>query len=393
MDFSNQLLFFFSALGVFNGLLLTVFLWKVEPKSLANRFLSLMLLMICLRIGKSVFFYFQSDLALTYLQIGLSACFLIGPFLYFFIAASFEKLNRKHSQIHIVLLITLILAIGLSFPYQAYPDLWRGIIFRTVNLTWLIYLVLAWYLALFAIKDKKSNSNANDSNLTKTSIQDKTTFNTARKAVKDYPLEISVLAGNSLIWLAYYTSSFTSYIAGALSFSFITYLTLIIYFRQRDLKGDPKSDSEKSDVNQKDWAQKNRTQKYADKQLDEDTVETLVTGLTQLMQEQKLYKDANLTLPKIAKKLGTNVPVLSQLLNDNLNIPFSQFINEHRIEEAKQLLLENINQSMEVIAEQCGFNSQSTFYTAFKKHAHTTPAKYRGDRLSLQSEPPKSHSS
>ena len=60
----------------------------------------------------------------------------------------------------------------------------------------------------------------------------------------------------------------------------------------------------------------------------------------------------------------------------------SVFINEYRIETAKTLLKTNPNLKMEIIAEQSGFNSNSTFYAAFKKVTNTTPAKYAKNQVS-----------
>ncbi len=60
MEFSAQLLFFFSALGAFNGFLLAVyFLFFAKPKNLINRMLGMLILMLSIRVGKSVFFLVQ----------------------------------------------------------------------------------------------------------------------------------------------------------------------------------------------------------------------------------------------------------------------------------------------------------------------------------------------
>ena len=50
---------------------------------------------------------------------------------------------------------------------------------------------------------------------------------------------------------------------------------------------------------------------------------------------------------------------------------------EYRIEEAKRLLKEKMNYKVEEIAEQVGYNSKSSFNTAFKKITGMTPSEWR----------------
>ncbi len=81
MELSRELLFFFSALGAFNGIVLGLyFLFFAKPKHISNSFFGAFLLMLSIRVGKSVFFHFNTDLSFHYLQLGLTACFFIGPF-------------------------------------------------------------------------------------------------------------------------------------------------------------------------------------------------------------------------------------------------------------------------------------------------------------------------
>ena len=60
-------------------------------------------------------------------------------------------------------------------------------------------------------------------------------------------------------------------------------------------------------------------------------------------------------------------------------------MNEYRIEAAKLLLINEKKMSMDLIAEQCGFNSQSTFYNAFKKLVGATPALFRKENKPIRS--------
>jgi AraC-like DNA-binding protein len=100
--------------------------------------------------------------------------------------------------------------------------------------------------------------------------------------------------------------------------------------------------------------------------------------LSLLMTIEKPYLDENLSLPKLAKKMGISVHNLSYLLNEGFDVNFFQFVNRYRIEEAKRILLspEHAHLSMIGIAFECGFNSKTTFNTTFKKITGVSPSAF-----------------
>ena len=167
---------------------------------------------------------------------------------------------------------------------------------------------------------------------------------------------VNVYFGTFLIWLAYFTAHYTSYIVGALSFSFVLYLSILLWIFTKKQKQEVK---------------------YGDKKIDTETEQELTEKLAQLMSKEALFKNPNLTLPQLAKKVQVSVPQLSQFLNDNLEKSFAQYINGLRIKEAKRLLVSDSHLTMENVAELAGYNSQSTFYNAFKQIENCTPASYR----------------
>ena len=96
VDLSRQLLFLFSALGAFNGLFLSLyFAFFLNKKRKANYFLSALLFVLSIRIIKSVFFYFNPSLSGVFIQVGISACVLIGPFLYLYSSMQVSKKERQ----------------------------------------------------------------------------------------------------------------------------------------------------------------------------------------------------------------------------------------------------------------------------------------------------------
>lgn len=86
----------------------------------------------------------------------------------------------------------------------------------------------------------------------------------------------------------------------------------------------------------------------------------------------------------LAQELGLSTSHLSNLINTYSYYNFSDYINQLRVEYAKQLLIDKQYKQYTIIAIglESGFNSKSTFYTAFKKFTGQTPAEYRQQYLS-----------
>ena len=99
--------------------------------------------------------------------------------------------------------------------------------------------------------------------------------------------------------------------------------------------------------------------------------------MNQLFEEKELFKNPNLKIADLAKELNMSSQRLSQFLNDNMGKSFSGFINEHRINAAKKMLLQDNRYTAETIGYECGFNSKSTFFTTFKKLTGHTPANFK----------------
>ncbi len=343
MEFNWVLLFFFSALGAFNGLCLGFyFLFIAKPKHISNRFLGVLLIMMSVRIGKSVFFYFKPDLAFIYLQIGITACFFIGPFLYFYVKSVVEPKSGvvQNWKYHLAILVPFILIIGIAYPFETHVDFWRPYIVYGIYLQWLAYILASGWILRRELKQLLHQP----------------------KSLRTQQIWLlSVFLGNLAIWAAYFFTNFTYYIVGALTFSFLFYLLALLVFMNRKKKSHlfvPE-------------------QKYADKRIATSEAEVLLNRLTQLVENEEPFTDANLKSSDLAKKMQLSVHQLSQLLNDNLGKSFPVFINEHRIAKAQKMLASNDILTLEAIGYECGFNSKSTFYTTFKKITGSTPARYK----------------
>ncbi|UWX55554.1 AraC family transcriptional regulator [Maribacter litopenaei] len=99
-----------------------------------------------------------------------------------------------------------------------------------------------------------------------------------------------------------------------------------------------------------------------------------------ILREQE-YLDPYLSLEKLSEKVNKSVSTVSKLMNTYTNGNFTDYINKYRVEEAKALL-SNPKFSYYTVASiglECGFNSKSTFYPAFKKFTDLTPTEFRNN--------------
>lgn len=98
-----------------------------------------------------------------------------------------------------------------------------------------------------------------------------------------------------------------------------------------------------------------------------------------LIEEEKIYRDENLSLTTVAERLNISANYLSQLINKLSDFNFTDFINRYRIEEAKKFLVHQdfAHYTITAIGLEAGFNSRSAFYSAFKKCTGITPTEYQ----------------
>ncbi|MEP5338617.1 MAG: AraC family transcriptional regulator [Algibacter sp.] len=104
-----------------------------------------------------------------------------------------------------------------------------------------------------------------------------------------------------------------------------------------------------------------------------------IQHIKNFMINEEPFLEPSLTVKSLSEK--TNIPhrELSILINQELGQHFFDFINKYRIEKAMSILKDSSKKKQTVleILYEVGFNSKSSFNTAFKKHTNTTPTAYR----------------
>ncbi len=117
---------------------------------------------------------------------------------------------------------------------------------------------------------------------------------------------------------------------------------------------------------------------------DTDTAEdSEVIGkkLEALMRNKQVYLIKNLKINDVVKEIGSNRTYVSNYINSVYHCSFSDYINQLRIEHAKELLLSlDTDTKLSTIADASGYSSESSFYRNFQKIAGMTPNEFRNKK-------------
>ena len=99
-----------------------------------------------------------------------------------------------------------------------------------------------------------------------------------------------------------------------------------------------------------------------------------ITDVIKYIQEH--YKD-DISLEYLADYHHVSAPYLSKKLKQTLDMSFKEYLTELRVNEAKRLLCDHTEISIQDICKESGFFSTAAFTRAFKKSTGLSPREYR----------------
>lgn len=119
--------------------------------------------------------------------------------------------------------------------------------------------------------------------------------------------------------------------------------------------------------------------KYSGSTLKEDEAAKYTEQLVEYMRLEKPYLNPELTLTQLASEINISTHHLSQIINENFNLNFFEYINQFRVEEVKSRISNPKFESYSLlgIALDSGFNSKSAFNRIFKKSTNQTPSQFK----------------
>lgn len=121
--------------------------------------------------------------------------------------------------------------------------------------------------------------------------------------------------------------------------------------------------------------------RYAKSTLENVDQNGMVEKLDKLLGEDGLSRNESLNLNMLAERSGYSSHQISELVNSTFGYGVSHYIRQHRITDAKKMLIAEPSASVLAVGLSVGFTSQSTFYAAFNQIVGTSPGSFRSKHV------------
>ena len=374
-------IFFLLAVG--QGLFLSLMLF-LNPKGnqRANRLLGLFILLFAVTLLDYLGYWTRYHYYFPYFaSIYEPIAFLFGPLLllYFRSIESSDKW-QKIDGLHFLPFILFVLyrLPYFTLPYASKAKIITGVVDETARnhlifpyfpllISGLIIAHLSIY-AVWCIRYLKQQGSIGSPTKADSAEQIRSRW---------YKLLVGLYIGFVLSYLFYYIMVGTPYFSRVLDYSISLAMTVFIYVV--GFLGHKRPEIFSGHILQKVFL----APKYQNSSLTPSASQSLLQKLKQHMQEEKPFLDNELRLGTLATQLQTSTHHLSQVINEQLNQSFSDFINSYRIEAAKKMLADPRQKQVYIIniAYAAGFNNKTSFNKAFKEQTGMSPSEFRKTRL------------
>jgi AraC-like DNA-binding protein len=173
-----------------------------------------------------------------------------------------------------------------------------------------------------------------------------------------------------LLYMLYLTSNFLSFLG--------SHRLVLDAFAYKTLSGQDLM--RRIDESRKKKARKAKGKELQDDVHLSDNTEAGLARLEKALEKwvaDKRYREYDKTRDDIARELRTSKDLLHLYFSTRMGVDFRTWRTNLRIEEAKTLLLENKDASINIIAEASGFSDKSNFHRQFVKIVGCSPKEWR----------------
>lgn len=169
-----------------------------------------------------------------------------------------------------------------------------------------------------------------------------------------------------VLFMLYFTANFISFLG--------SHKLLLDAFAYRTLSGQ--EIKERIERRKKEKLSKKDAPVVHDDVLTGQELMRLERSIAQWVKEKR-FKEYDKTREQIAKELNTTKELLHLYFSAKLGIDFKTWRTNLRIEEAKRLMLEHPDMSLNIVAELSGFSDRSNFHRQFTKIVGCSPKQWR----------------
>ncbi len=373
MDLGTIVVILLLAIGSIQGLIYGFILLKsTKYNRLANKILAIILLLLSYRLSIQIMRLFGLGYYDSWYYIMIDISWVYGALIYFYTKAQTQS-NYKFSRKDWIHFLPVIIQISCSVFVRLQNIYWDG---TKESLSWLgyygyvvwmnnstIYIVASILIIVYAYKSQKLLNSVNEKYEINT-----TKLAWIKRIIKSFLVYFSLVLFVLLVDLVIYKSVndgsyfyFTRfyYYPFFIGIAIITYWIGLEGFSRRN---DPEL-TIKTIINPDDL----------------ERLKDISRKLENAMENDKLFKDQELSLNSIAEQLNIKPYLISRSLSEVYNKRFNDFVNEYRVKEV-QSLLQNSNNSKYTllsIAMDAGFNSKSSFNRAVKKQLGILPSELK----------------
>jgi len=344
-------------IGTINGFVWSILIFVNKHKKLANIYLGVLLFLFS--FGSLKIILQEQIRNFNYiLPIPLLYQFAFGPLLYLYLRSSLGNSYKKYSQVLVYFIPSLFLDVFAAFLF--FKLRWLGRIQEIEKLSFLLDILaftsfsIYWILSLKLVKRFQKNIGKQPHHLI---------TNWAGKTVAAAFLIV-------LTWLIYiiWVIGFKAQNIAGIQPYYPVYLIFCLCIYSIGIFGYYRPEigilsvplfEKKILLSDNELRQKQK----------------MVSGR---IKNDLLYRDDQLSLQKLSKELSIPVNELSYIINTGFKMNFNDFINEYRIVDFKERLLDAGSEKYTLlgIAYESGFNSKASFYRAFKKTTGKTPSEF-----------------
>lgn len=385
MSIETILLVILLCLGAFQGIIYGFMFWwsKNETGRTANRLFATMLFFLSYRLLVQVLRLFGLGYYDTWYHFMIDFNWVYGPLIYFFVKARVVPGFRLQYRdgIHFIPVIVQVICSNFVRIQNFYWDGTRD------SLSWLgywgyvvwmnyptIYIIASLLIIYYAFRAEQLLNKVADQGVV---IPEQTLW--MRRVVLSFKLYFSIVVAVLLVDLFLFDITFSSfyyYFERFYYYPLFAGVAVLTYWL--GLAGFSKKDANVLTVLATISAEERKQ------------LQRIGDQLENIMKEERVYKDPDLTLSALAEKLAIKPYLLSRCLKLQFEKKFTDLVNEHRVVEWIQLVRDPGNEryTLLTLAYEAGFNSKASFNRAVKKHTGLSPRQLKTRiRAGVKSDP------